>query len=382
MPRISQTISAAAVAALMLGLPTSLSAAECARTYFLDEYKAALAALKKNDRASAAGTFRVLAEQGFAPAQRRLGEELTRSGADERAEGLMWLRLAYDNSDQLALDAMKGSGASREELDTAKQAAAGWTARFPECMRGFESRLRAGDLVSLRDFIADVKLGKDNLRQPQESAKMLLALFFHLYRTDPTFLPYLRAINTIAIMPQSMSAMTVRLDGQSVLTLDEAMLNAPDPERLKTFLKVVAEAVRTQVHDQADPPIRLSVTHRGRTIVAFGHADAQQAVELIRKGIDLTETLPPDLRRLAGIVKEMRYEAPPMGEDVRSNGTYISDRGFIWFKRQPENISPRDVAASLVANGVLAEAARKGELIGPGTQRKANYEGQRAKDNL
>lgn len=250
-------------------------------------------------------------------------------------------------------------------------------------MQGFAQNFRPGAPVSLKDFIDDIRVSKGIAQPPQEIGARVLGLFFAVFQRDPSFLPYLRAVTNVVIGPTPVAAVAFRHEGRTTLIIDEKMLMSPDPNRLKMLLATVVDGIRTTVHDRVEPPAYLKVSYRGRSIVAIGYGDAARALDLIRKGIDLAETLPPDLRRLANVVKDLHYETPPLGVDTKAGATYMRDRKHIWFKRNPDNISPREVAALLAANGVVAEAEARGENT-PGlvSSKRAVYEAQRVRDIL
>lgn len=356
-----------------------VAAAECGRTYFVDAYRSAVAAQRK-DVGQATAIFRTLAEEGFAPAQRRLGEILL---PDHRQEALQWLRLAMQRGDEQAPDSMTAANATADERQAAIAAAKQWFVQDAICMQGFAQNLRQGAPISLKDFIDEIRVSKGVPHSPQEISGRLLGLFFAVFQRDPSFLPYLRAVTTVVIGSTPVAAWAFRQEGRTTLVIDDKMLMSPDPARLKMLLATVVDGVRTNVHDRVEPPAYHKVSHRGRSIVAIGYGDAARALDLIRKGIDLAETLPPDLRRLANVVKDLHYETPPLGVDTKAGATYMRDRKHIWFKRNPDNISPREVAALLAANGVVAEAEARGENT-PGlvSSKRAVYEAQRVRDIL
>lgn len=375
----AKQMAAIVLAVLFTCRPTAVTAAECARTYFLDYYRSGMADTKSGHVVQAEKAFRTLAEQGFAPAQRRLGEILVGNSAkpESRQEGLLWLKLATRAGDPLAAEAQKIANATKDEDSAARQAATGWHAEMPECMRAFGDRLAKGQQVSLKDFVTDVKMQKG--ADGQNIAKGLMQRFSAIYGKDPGFLPYIRALSVVAVGKHGLAAQAVRTAGATMVILDEQALTNPDSKRLNVMLEATVTAIRVSVHDEADPPSRLTAIHGGRTITAIGHADASQAVEVIRAGIDLAEALPPDLREHARRVKKLHYEVPSMGVDVKLSGTtYARPVDTIWFQGHPSNTSARGVAAALVANGVYAEY--KAHSLD--ADRKAAYAGRRALDIL
>lgn len=368
------------IAACLLCLAVPAAAEECGRTYFVDQYRVGVAALSKKDTATAGRIFRTLANEGFAPAQRRLGELLLAEGAAYRGEALAWLRVALLGSDDQASDSFADAKASAEESDAAFAAARAWRPSPTTCMNGFLARVRGGGNLVVGDFADNIKITKEAPDRDQ-IVRVFVGLLSKLYAKDPAFLPYLRALPVVAIGSGTITAAPMRRDGQTELGVNWRMLANPDP-RVEALLTTVMEGIRTAVHDRVDPPSYLKATHRGRTILAIGHRDATLAMDLIRRGIDLADTLPPDLHRLASTVKTLRYEAPSAGVDVKAGGTYVRSDNLIWFKKNPRHMSPSEVAANLVGDGVYADFAGKGDVPLFEASRKAAYEARRARDLL
>lgn len=373
-------IPVAVIALVTMATGGTGHAAECKRTYFLDQYKAAVAAQRKGDAAQAENIFRQLAQDGFAPAQRRVGQAMLET--NNRAEGLAWLRRAMVGGDDLAVEAWRAAKTDADEASRARAEAETWRPTLPDCMREFQNRFRAGERRRLDDFVESLSLSRKVTHSPEEVGRRFMALLVALDRDDPTFLPYLRALGPLLVGLRGASAMPLRDDTKSALAVDIDMLMDPNPERLRSFLAFTIDGIRTAVHDQADPPNRLESKHRGRTIVAYGYSDAHQAMSLIKAGIDVADGLPPDLKAHAATVKTLRYEAPARSMDVRATGTYLKNDNLIWFGRSPDYMTPRDIAASLVANGMYAQAASNGSITGQDVKDQVRRAGQRVRDIL
>jgi hypothetical protein len=111
-----------------------------------------------------------------------------------------------------------------------------------------------------------------------------------------------------------------------------------------------------------------ALTYRGRSIEVGPTPEASACVELVRKGIDLVETLPADLRKLGGMITDLRCDpAPPKATNTsaydNTTGVYVWEsktepKGHIVFRRGPNFQAPSDVALSLVGNGVYARQHR------------------------
>lgn len=103
------------------------------------------------------------------------------------------------------------------------------------------------------------------------------------------------------------------------------------------------------------------VIHKGRTIQMGDSPAAGQCLALLRKGIDMLETLPPRLQTLGGAVKQLKCDPPRGSNAVRDNvvGTYTMTSkteasGYIDFRRNPASVAAAQYAASLVTNGIYA----------------------------
>lgn len=112
-----------------------------------------------------------------------------------------------------------------------------------------------------------------------------------------------------------------------------------------------------------------ALEYRGRTITATESPRAAACVDLVRKGIDLAEGLPANLRALGREVTRLRCDPVPPGAQGTSTqdnttGVYMMEskdeaRGYIVFRRDPAYQAASSVAQSLVGNGVYARRHRE-----------------------
>lgn len=109
------------------------------------------------------------------------------------------------------------------------------------------------------------------------------------------------------------------------------------------------------------------IQYRGRVITLGGSPRAAACLELVKKGLDMAETLPAKWRALSGKVRQLHCNPLP-AEAVHSHvaddvtGVYVVDRddpakSAIVFRRDPTFVSARDIVLSLVGNGVYAQRA-------------------------
>lgn len=359
---------------MVLAAGAPAAATECARTHFVDQYRAGVALVQKKQFSAAADIFRPLAQQGFSPAQRRLGEFLL-TQPNGRSEALFWLNLAHLNSDEMALDVIKAAQPTAEDNHAIDAQIRSFTPRPLECMEAFRQRWLNDRNVKINEIVGKVLMVAPQL---SEAAGQFSGMITAIAQARPDMVPYIRALPTVVLGPSDFFALSIRFEDQTVLLMDRDTLAKPDPERKRAYFKAAIEAIRAVVHDQADPPVRLTATYKGRRIVAVGHNDAARALVDIKAGIDAAETLPPDLRRLAGVVKEIRYETPQWGMDVNGFSTYSAKGKFALFRRGSGRISVRDAAGGLVAAGVFAEA-KAGGMDG---RLDANVQARRAREAL
>lgn len=299
---------------LAVGGSGPAAAAECARTYFLDQYRAGVALEQRKQVSAAADIFRPLAEQGFSPAQRRLGEFML-TQPNGRIEALSWLNLAHFNGDEMAIDVIKAAQPTAEDNSAVDARIRSFKPRPVECMQDFRERWLNGQNVRMTEIVAKILMPPP---ESHEAAGQFAGMITAIAKARPDMVPYIRALPTVVIAPSELFALSGRLEGQTVLVMDRDSLAKPDPTRMGPFLKAAVDAIRAVVHDQADPPEHLTATYKGRRILAIGHTDAARAIADIKTGIDAAETLPPDLRHLAGVVREIRYETPQWGMDTRT----------------------------------------------------------------
>ncbi len=110
------------------------------------------------------------------------------------------------------------------------------------------------------------------------------------------------------------------------------------------------------------PAAAAPVSYKGRTIVMGDSAAASQCLELVKKGIDMADTLPPKLKSLGSAVKDLKCDPPRMGSnEVRDNvvGVYTMTskteaKGFIDFRRSPASLTAAQYTVALVVDGVYA----------------------------
>lgn len=112
-----------------------------------------------------------------------------------------------------------------------------------------------------------------------------------------------------------------------------------------------------------------ALDYRGRTITLGASPRAAACADLMRKGIDLVEGMPANLRALGKEVTELRCEPVPAdarntGSADNTTGVYVLEskdeaKGHIVFRRDPAFLAASSIAISLVGNGVYARRHRE-----------------------
>lgn len=113
------------------------------------------------------------------------------------------------------------------------------------------------------------------------------------------------------------------------------------------------------------------IDYRNRVITMGGSPRASACLAVVKRGIDMVETLPPKLKSLGQKVKSLRCDplpadAPHTRAEDNVTGIYVMEsrdeaRGHILFRRDPNYLEASNIAVSLVGNGIYAQ--RHSDLI-------------------
>lgn len=335
-------------------------AGECAPDRVVAAYAEAQAAQAQGRAEQAEATWRALAAEGFAPAQRHLGEML-RQRSDSKAEAYWWLLLALQRGDRLARDPMSalGSEISMGARVSDRRRVEEWVPTSSACTRAFLDRLGKGQ-PSVRAFTASFSV-EGNMGRPHDQVTVEAGHYLaSLVREQPDLVPYLTALPAIRVenLP-TVAAVDHGLDDQCpALVLDGGVL-APGGDRNRP---AVTAAIRDAVHRCVDPPPVLKVEYRGRQLFLRSYDQNDTNLDLLRQALDLAEKLPPDLRALAAVPQRVVVEPLRPGE-VRYAVALLMVSGEVRFSRVRGGTELADVVAGLVGAGAVLDGRRKGQDI-------------------
>lgn len=366
----------------LLVLAGESAAAECGRDRVLTEYAAAVAAVDQGRAEAAEAGFRALALEGFAPAQRRLGELLRRQGGDSRTaretvEAYWWLAMAMRNGDRLARDgafAVEGKLEMLARIDLDRKIEE-WRPALSDCTRDLVRRRHddgtADHSVGLNELVAGYWRPAPAPGTPDwvpQVGRYLLAIA----DAHPEFVPYVTAIGTVGVRALDAAALVEQplSDGEPRLVLAQATVSRADPNQYPA----VMAAIRDLVHRRADPPPVLRVDYRGRHLFLRSYGLNEAALALVKQALDLAEKLPPDLRALAAAPKRLVVEPLRPGEPKAAIATLEREQGAVRFSSLPGGHSAIDVVAGLVGAGR--------RLSSPDDKAAAEAAAQRAHDFL
>lgn len=126
-------------------------------------------------------------------------------------------------------------------------------------------------------------------------------------------------------------------------------------------------------------PAEEAIAYRGFTLRGAPSGDSTAFFEVARKGIDMVASLPPRLRALGSLTRDIRYLPVPAAapgrradDDITCIYTMASAdeaAAYIGCHRNPIYLDAASVAVSLIGNGVYAQrhrdyldAKRKGDV--------------------
>lgn len=345
-------------------LPVAAMAGDCERNRAIRIYRAAVTAQEQGRQEDAQAAFQPLAVEGFAPAQRRLGEILRQQGRLE--EAYLQVLLAVKGGDALARTARSRL---EEEIDVGrsldiKAKADAWKPTLGPCATDMMNRRRAGQHIKPVEILDGVTFDKNPHLTDQQIFNGVGALVFKLLDTNPQLHPYLTSMGTpyIAMVRSGAAGMDEDSHGEARLILDPGSLDRQNDR----VLPAVINALREVVHRRVDPPPVLEAQYKGRSVKVKGYDQPEKALAVIKQGIDMADSLPADLRSLASVPKRLVVDPSPFGEAKETVGVLMvkagEKDGYLRFPVHPGAYSATDVAVSMVTNGYRLSLVRNGEM--------------------
>jgi len=350
------------IAAFLLLWGTAASAQDCSPASFIQAYRAGEAAAAHKDFSAALAQFRPLAEQGLGPAQRWLGQLLADGSgtAANPVEAVRWTQRAAEIDVPGAQDQLQ---ALEQRLPPNERAAVQgtWQPQLGPCL-SVDPTVKRGEGVPRYNFAAIVNrlLVVPGTGGPTPRQLEWLARTLEIIRTkEPRFLIYLKSLDGVGFATGGpLAVIQRRADGGPVLLINDMFIDTVSPDKANELARVATVAI----HNLLVPPSTTmeEVAYRGRTIRTLKTEEGRRFLELIKRAIDLAETLPPDLAALARGTTDLRYE-PTEDYDRRGGAIFTgewrhdaSGKGYMAYPRGIELRQPRELTLNLVAGGVYA----------------------------
>jgi hypothetical protein len=324
-------------------------AGPCFGKALMDEWMAGAQMMSKGDSAGAASRLRPLAEGGFAPAQVLVGQMTAAraSSPAELVEAQVWLKLAGRAEARQGLRQIfdidsKLSSAERSEV---------------------EARLKTWKAVPI-EICADgarptgaFKVEPGVPTNGAEAAAWWSGATRDQMAARPEVVPYMMSLSRVYVVSSGPNAAIARTSSGPVLRVNHAVIQRPSADAVTALLPPVKEAVNDIAFAAlTDVPTQ---TYKGRTLQGYPGADNEAFFALVKKGIDLSEGLPPRLKQQAAMVPVIRHRpAFRYGESavrdimmVYTADMETPDRSYAAFQSNPQQVSAADVAIGLVGSG-------------------------------
>lgn len=356
----------------------------CAIDELIESHKAGLAHYREKDYESARARWQPLAEIGFPPAQGRLAE-LHAQGRGQTSVDLKeagkWAVFASHAGDgegaEAAATIKKAIGDDAFQEITAT--AAKWRPTLPPCLRFNYGRFEAVDGHSARIGPSLVRLDP---RFPDETAKEILERFRvtlgMALRMSASARLFLAPIKTYHIIPGDKYDRYVgwKSDARG-RDLEMTVGNVLDKSPTFLATSILQEATR-EVYRRI-PGARLNDpyhrTFKGKRIVGSIYPDInnQPFFDSVLQALEISEQLPPDVRRHVDIIDEIRYN--PISEQMAQGGGVDPGIGYydrrlsaegrrvVFFRRDMKWSYPADVLLTIVHEGTHATQHRDAERL-------------------
>ncbi|MBI2241563.1 MAG: hypothetical protein HYU59_12270 [Magnetospirillum gryphiswaldense] len=342
-----------AAALCCAGATASADEPACYGSALLKAWKQGHVAFEAGQYDHAYATLLPLAENGFAPAQWLVGR-MTAEGqgtAKDKSAGWMWLKLAGQRELGLARPHARTveNQLDATTYDNARRQAENWKPKWsPAC-----EQQKAWEI--------SLSTPKDSSINLEDMARWWTALIRMTRKNHTDAAAYLLTQPRIMFAELDQNAGVERSKkGDNLVIVSTRMRDLPLSEAAGRILPVVRESVNDIALRTIGP--MPNITYKGRILRGYAAEDNEPFLDMMRRAIDQTETLPPSLKAKTQLIREIRYEPNftygvslynQMGtvfvEDDRMPG-----RGYLSFRLSPQRQSVANAVLGMVGSATFA----------------------------
>ena len=356
----------------------------CTVDALIESHMAGLALYQAKDREGAYALWRPLAELGFPPAQGRLALSLAQnrdqSSADLKDAGV-WAVFAAQagDSEGTAAAATIKTAVGDEAFEQINAAAAKWRPTVPGCLKTDYRRFALLDGHGARIGPSVVRLDP---RFSDDAARAILKIFRATLglalRMSASAELYLSGIKTYHIIPGDKYDRYVgwKADARG---LEMEMTHGNVLDKSPTFLAMAILQEATREVYRRIPGAALvdpyQKTYKSKRIVGSVYPDVnnQPFFDAVLQALEISEQLPPEVRRHVDILDEIRYN--PISENMHQGGVADPGIGYydrrlgtegrrvMFFRRDMKWSYPADVLLTIVHEGTHATQHREAERL-------------------
>lgn len=323
----------------------------CTGTELLELWVKGYQDYAKGNASQAYAILLPLADNGFAPAQWVVGRML-RDGtgtAKDPVAALTWLKLSsHAFMRQARVEARTLSDSlSPEQSDTAWKRVEAWRPR--------PALLCTGEKTFKLSLDVD-----DNARRPLEQSKRWWFELMHDSASRADAPLHMWSAPLILFTHQRANAQIFRSQYGPVLLVNEDLADRPRAEALDALMPALQELVNEwAMFAVAEREVQ---TYKGRTLKGYIATDNDAFFKLMRQSIDMSATLPPELRRKSERISEIVYWPRYVHGASATNdygAVFVPDKhhkngGFLLFQMPPSVASAAQSTVLMVASASLA----------------------------
>lgn len=325
----------------------------CYGSALLTAWKQGHTAFEAGQFGKAHATLLPLAENGFAPAQWLVGR-MTAEGqgtGKNKSAGWMWLKLAGQRGLKLARPDARTveNQLDATAYDNARRQTENWKPKWsPACEQQQEWEI---SLTTPKDSSIDL----------EAMGRWWAAVIRMARKNHSDAAAYLLTQPRIMFADMDQNAGVERSKkGGNVVIVSTRMRDLPPAEAMDRILPVIQEAVNdTALNNSGTMP---TITYKGRILRGYAAAENEPFLDMMRRAIDQTETLPPSLKTKTQLIREIRYEPNFTYGVSRYNqmGTVFVENdkmpggGYLSFHLAPQYQSVSNAVLSLVGSATFA----------------------------